>query len=424
MSTQRNNVSKTVANKLCTGCGVCVDVCPVHAIKMVCQKNVNEPIVDNHRCLGDKCGRCVSVCPGVGCDLKNISSSLFSGEDNERVDTYAGYYQSACVGYSTDYEIRYHSASGGVLSQMLLYLLEKKYVDGVVVTAYGEDHITPRSYIAVTKEEVLKARSSKYCPVSLDGVGNEMVKRGGRYVVVGLPCHIQGFRKREQKDKKFKNCVLGYFSIYCSCNRSFAMRDFLFDVYNVEKSSITNFSFRDNGCLGDMVIDTKKLEHSNCLAIPYIRYYGATRSFFKPHRCLTCIDHYGELADVSLGDIHIKPYSEDKVGINSWIIRSVQFKNIFEEAVQSGFIKMDEVPIDIVNQSQKKMLFPKKRRANAVMKLDRLIGRTTPCYDEPMPNAFMKDYLSAVVCHIQRFMGNHEFFKPVIKYLYDRKNKS
>ena len=423
MDTKKNNISRTVADKMCTGCGVCVDVCPVHAIKMSCQKDVNEPEIDNQQCLGEKCGRCASVCPGTGCELKNISLSLFSGQENERFDIHAGYYQTACVGYSTDYEIRYHSASGGGLSQMLLYLLEKKYVDGVVVTAYGEDHITPRSYIATTREDVLNARSSKYCPVSLNGVGNEMVRRGGRYVIVGLPCHIQGFRKREQKDRKFSECVFGYFSIYCSCNRSFAMRDFLFDVYNVDKSMITNFSFRDNGCLGDMVIDSKGEKSSNHLSVPYVSYYGASRSFFKPHRCLTCIDHYGALADVSFGDIHIKPYSEDKVGINSWIIRSNRFENIFEEAVRDGFITMNEVPIDIVNQSQCKMLFPKKRRANAAMKLDWLMGRTTPCYDEALPEASLKDYLSVMSCHVQRFMGRHEIFRPVIKYLYGRKSE-
>ncbi len=421
MSTRRYNVSNTVSNKLCTGCGVCEDVCPVHAIKMVCQKDINEPVIDDHLCLGEKCGRCVGVCPGVGCDLKKTSSLLFSKDDDEKRDSHAGYYQSAHVGYSMDYDIRYHSASGGVLSQMLIFLLDKKYVDGVVVTAYKEDHITPYSYIASTREEVLNARSSKYCPVSLCGVGNEMVKRGGRYVIVGLPCHIQGFRKREQKDKKFSDCVWGYFSIYCSCNRSFAMRDFLFDEYGVDKSTISSFSFRDNGCLGNMEIETREDEKTNHWTIPYVRYYGATRSFFKPHRCLTCIDHYGELADVCFGDIHIKPYSEDKIGINSWIIRSHRFKSIFEEAKEEGYIAMDEVSIDIVNQSQKKMLFPKKRRAKVAMTMDRMVGRMTPCYDESMPKALLKDYLSVAICHVQRFMGRHQLFKPVVKYLYNKK---
>ena len=412
-----NNISKTIKNKLCTGCGICEDVCPKHCITVKRVDAENRPVVDNDACLGDKCGRCLKVCPGMGVELKSLSQSLYS-ENEIKQDKYVGRYCSLHTGYSQDESIRRHSASGGMVSQFLIYLLDKNIIDGAVVTAFSEqDHITPVSYIARTREDVLRAKSSKYCPVALNKVGNEIVKTDGRYVIVGLPCHIQGFRKRAQIDRKFRERVIGYFSIYCSSNRTFNAQDYLLRKYETEKKDITYFAYRDNGCLGNMVIKHTRGKKE----IPYIRYYGALRSFFKPRRCLICIDHYGELADVCFGDIHIKPYSDDKVGISSWIVRNSYFESLFKQAEKDGYIKMDDLDVHTLNESQKAMLYPKQRRAHAVMNMDRLIGRKTVNYDLGLEKPKAKDYLSEIICHCQRFIGRHKALWSVIDFSYDRR---
>nr|MDK2850273.1 hypothetical protein [Candidatus Cloacimonadota bacterium] len=42
---------------LCTGCGACVDTCPVNALEMKDDKSV----VDEDTCID--CGACISSCP-------------------------------------------------------------------------------------------------------------------------------------------------------------------------------------------------------------------------------------------------------------------------------------------------------------------------------------------------------------------------
>ena len=432
-----NNINKTVRNNLCTGCGICEDVCPTHSIRIECRNGENSPVLEEKTCLGDKCGRCLKVCPGIGCNLTEMANKFFSNEDS-KTDKYIGLFQNLHTGYSLDDEIRWHSASGGMVSQFLIYLLDKKIIDGAVVTGFSEnDHITPVSYIARTKEDVLKARSSKYCPVALNKVGNEIKNSEGKYVIVGMPCHIQGFRKRASIDRKFSEHVVGYFSIYCSSNRTFYARDFLLKRYGVNKKEIKYFAFRDNGCLGSLVVDaagkgaefpsfaTNKSsecrESKSLISISFFRYYGALRSFFKPRRCLTCIDHYGELADVCFGDIHIKPYSDDKVGISSWIVRNPYFEDLFRQAEADGYITMSDVNARILNESQKAMLYPKQRRAHAIMNMDRMIGRKTAQYDIQLEKPHLKDYVSEIVCQCQRFVGRHKVLWGIIRYLYDRR---
>ena len=45
-----------VNNEKCTGCGACVDVCPVNAIKIE-----NEKAVIGEECID--CGACIAQCP-------------------------------------------------------------------------------------------------------------------------------------------------------------------------------------------------------------------------------------------------------------------------------------------------------------------------------------------------------------------------
>ena len=403
------NVNYTNSNKLCTGCGVCEDVCPKSAITIKRVDSEYKPIIDNNLCLGEKCSKCIKVCPGVGCNLKQRAKDLFAGESiNE--DKYIGQYVGLHTGYSLDEDIRFHSASGGIVSQFLIYLLENKIIDGAVVTGYGEDKITPYSYIAKTREDIIAARSSKYCPVTLNKIGNDIVKaEGNRYVIVGVPCHIQGFRKRASIDRKFREKVVGYFAIYCSSGRNFYSQDYIFKHYNVVKENIKNFQYRDNGCLGYLIIDTKDASSEKHVKVPFTTFYGSLlRSFFKPHRCLSCIDHYGELGDICFGDIHIKPYSEDKIGISSWITRSKYWEDLFQKAANEGYIRMDDLDAHTLNESQKVMLYPKKRKAAAVVMLDKLIGRKTPIYDKELEKPTLKDYMAVSMCHAQRFIGRHK----------------
>lgn len=153
----KKNVSLTVSGKLCMGCGVCEDICPQHCITI--QKGrLNVPYVDEYVCV--ECGLCRKVCAGLGVEIESLAKELFS--ETTRYHKMLGHYIKTYKGYSTEYENRFHCASGGCLSQFLIWLLEKGEVDGVVVTGFEKDSpMTPEVYIARNREEVLAGKSSK-----------------------------------------------------------------------------------------------------------------------------------------------------------------------------------------------------------------------------------------------------------------------
>lgn len=408
-----NNISKIVNNRLCTGCGICEDICPTHCIEVGTSNGENRPSVDSSKCIGEKCGRCLKACPGSGVCLVGLSENLF-GQKGVKTDKYIGRYVELYTGYSNDYEIRYHSASGGMVSQFLLWLLEKKYIDGAVVSAFDNSKpLMVRSYIAKTREDIINARSSKYGPVSMAGIIKTIKQdEGSRFVVVGLPCHIQGFRKAELIDKKLKEKIIGHFGILCSSGRSFNLTDFVFKERGISRNELKYFAYRDNGCLGEMVaVSAEKTYRER-----FQSYYHPLRSFFIPRRCLFCIDHYAELADISFGDIHIEPYIQDKVGINSIIVRSAFWNTLLKDAVKDGAVFLNDLAVDVLKKSQK-MAYKKKGRNGRFLELNRKLGRTVPLYDTVTEKVSIFSFFDYTQNRLQQFIGSHKNLWWLISFL-------
>ncbi len=409
MKNNTPNISHTLKHNLCTGCGVCQGACPTKAISFTIKKGEFRPQINEALCNNDKgCHRCYDVCPGVGVNLVAIANEKFN--DTEATTDYmAGRYLKCFSGYSNDYDIRYHSASGGMITQFLIFLLEKGYVDGAVVTKFDpKNELLVNSFIARTKQEILDAKSSKYSPVTLNTAASEIKASEGKYIIVGLPCHVQGFRKLEAIDKKFRERIAGYFTIYCSSGRSFYLTEHVFKERRIDKTKLSYFAYRDDGCLGSMVVKGKVKDEDCTYKERFQSYYHPLRSFFIPYRCLFCYDHYGELGDISFGDIHIDPYIDDKVGVNSLIVRNRMHLDWLMEAKKEGAITLDEISVDVVNSSQT-MAYKKKGSHTTFIKFCKILGMTMPEYDREHKDAHkLKSIITFVITRVQQFIGSHK----------------
>lgn len=81
-----------------------------------------------------------------------------------------------------------------------------------------------------------------------------------------------------------------------------------------------------------------------------------------------CIDHYGELGDICFGDIHIKPYSDDKIGVNSLIVKKQIWLDLLMECENDGAVELDEISFQTISDSQK-MSLKKKGRNGAFVNI-------------------------------------------------------
>lgn len=409
----KENIAKTVRNGLCLGCGVCQDICPKGCISIK-HGRINEPEVRDENCI--ECGKCLKVCAGLGIKIQEKSKQLFAS-GNEIDNIYLGRYLNCYKGYSTEYEIRYHSASGGCLSQFLIWLLEKKEIDGAIVTKFRDGApMTPQTFIARTKEEILSGKSSKYCVVSMEGILTEIKKTSGRYVVVGLPCHIHAMRKCMDVDKTIRERIVGCFAIYCSSNKTMDSQRYLLYRYGVDKKRLKNFAYRDNGCLGSMYFRDEKGD-SLVKPVYYLDYYLGMRAFFSVPRCGLCNDFFGELADVSFGDLNRGKPDDDPIGINTLITRSKHWDCLMRECMEDGALHLETLDEDSMVNAQGYCKAGKKGPGfYANYNIRKQQDKAVPEYDNLLGiNPGKKGYVKVLASSIQRFIGKHEVLWPIIK---------
>lgn len=165
--------------RLCTGCMLCVSVCPCKAVK-VSKKHHNGyyyPKIDETICTG--CGLCREKCPQ---NDKRLFSEQYRNEN-------------VYLGWSKDRKLRRSSSSGGVFGELAGYILSK---GGVVIgAAYSSDY-TKVMHVAIDDvRDLSRLRPSKYVQSDTSNIWEQVKQfvKDGRYVLFsGLPCHIDALR--------------------------------------------------------------------------------------------------------------------------------------------------------------------------------------------------------------------------------------
>lgn len=339
----KDNISRYVDDDLCAGCGTCYGICPKNAVRMRVVEGRYVPRIDNDRCT--ECGLCINVCPVLDWNRPMI--------DRGGREFFLGHFIKTYAGWSTNEAIRWTSASGGVVSTLLLFLLESGFIDGAVVVGTNPAKpLLPRVFIARTKKDVLSSSGSKYCPVPLNTIIRDLMLEEGKFAVVGLPCHIRGLRKAEENNKKLKGKIVLHIGIFCSHTLTFDGTDLLLAKLGIKKRFVEKLEYRGRGWPGNLYVT---LCDSSTVKKPYFDYWFPLFAphFFTPSGCMFCSDHTSESSDISCGDAWIPNILvRDREGASMIISRTELGEKILESAIEKGLLKLAEIDPKKVIQSQ------------------------------------------------------------------------
>ncbi|MEM2292717.1 MAG: Coenzyme F420 hydrogenase/dehydrogenase, beta subunit C-terminal domain [Nitrososphaerota archaeon] len=314
--------------KLCVGCGACISLCPHNAVYLKFENDDVVPWVDEKRCI--KCGICISFCPITQLyQVKELSIPVLIGK-----------VKAVFFGYSSNSYIRYHGASGGIATCLLLYMLDKGIVDKVLVTRFSR--LLPKSEITNNKEVILDAQGSIYFKgftlTNLRLLMDE-VKKGKRVAIVGLPCQIHVLRKLFRKKLDY------ILFIGLVCNHVIDLWYLEYVVMRFLKNSrrILHLKPRRNGWPGSINIIFEDFSgHVIEKKIPLISFwsYLCKLGVNAPLGCFLCLDHLATEADVVLGDGWHPKFYGNKDGVSLIIVRSERLLELIKECDNQGVLHL------------------------------------------------------------------------------------
>lgn len=405
----KNLISNVVKKNLCTGCGTCVSLCPTEAIKIIIDENKGIYIseVIEEKC--NSCGICFKVCPGHEVDFKRLNLDIF---EKESENILIGNYINCYVGYSTNYHIRYNSASGGLITALLIFALENGLINGALVTRMKKDKpLEPESFIARTKEEIIGAKGSKYCPVpaniALKGILDS--KKGEKFAVVGLPCHIQGIRKAEQLNKKLKEKIVMHLGIFCNHAPNLWATKLFIKRLKLRENELNKLDYRGEGYPGSMKIFQENINH----IVPLSKYGGFIGThFFHPTRCLMCSDGICELADISFGDAWLPEFSDEIIGKSILVSKSQAGEQLLQAMISKNEIELERISVNKLIQSQATMLRFKKKNPSVYKKLFQI----TPKVDNLLDSSAV-DIILALFPYLNSKASSKSFMRNILCYV-------
>jgi coenzyme F420 hydrogenase subunit beta len=408
------NKNKTIeefsGDGLCTGCGTCAGICPRNAIEMVIdhKRRIYIPELDREKC--NQCGICFKVCPGHSVDFNTLNHEIFG---REQQDILLGNYLSFYTGHAADRNIRYQSASGGLITALLIFALEEGVIDGALVTRMSiNSPLTPEPFVARTREEIINAARSKYCPVPANIALKEILQAGDRdrFAVVGLPCHLHGLRKAGILNNRIKQNIVFYFGLFCNHTPTFAATDYILHKVKIKKEDVKKLNYRAEGWPGKMKITLKDKEIYFSLNDYWRSGFG---SFFRPERCVLCADMVAELSDISFGDAWIGEYASDRMGTSLAISRSVTGEELLKNALDKGVISLESISRNKVIWSTRQVTKFKKG-VPVRFSILKLMGKQVPDYKTTYPKPGVAVYFSSLSCYFCGYLGKKRFLWGIL----------
>jgi len=356
-------LKETVIDKgLCTGCGTCVGVCPTQLIDLCYIDGEAEPYLAKPPCVN--CKLCLEICPGKDIPILEMEKMTFGRARNLDIDEF-GIYQKCFVAYAADENIRSSGASGGTVTALLAYALDKGIVDAVIVAGFNDrmPYRQEAKIVTESKELTRYARSKHGGPVPTNALLHQAVFDKGipRLAIVGLPCHVHGIRKMQllEKPREVADSTKLILGLFCGSQFYFeATRHLLMercDVMSLDEVEIIDY--RWGAWPGGFYVKTK--DGKEVLIDRFDYTFNKFISYVRD-RCMVCIDHGAELADISFGDYW---YSGCKVGDLGWniiLVRTNLGMEILEDAANAGYVVIEEASTDQIARSGREV----KRHTN------------------------------------------------------------
>lgn len=266
-------------------------------------------------------------------------------------DPLIGSFEASYVGHVAEDAFRAGGSSGGMVSWVAVELLRRGLVDGIAHVAPADPIREGRFFgyrVSRNVEEVRQGAKSRYYPVDLSQVIEEIRAVPGRYAVVGVPCFIKAIHLLRAEDAVLRERIAYTLGLFCGHMKSARLVESFAWQLDAPVDDVRAVEYRRKDPERPANWYTAQLT----LADGSARWqdwwhlvdgdWGA--GFFQNSACDYCDDVVAETADVSFGDAWVEPYSSDGRGTNVVIVRSPELAELVAAAI--GERRLALAPVD------------------------------------------------------------------------------
>jgi coenzyme F420 hydrogenase subunit beta len=348
-------IEEVMAARLCLGCGACAYASggayemlddPVEGLR---------PRLKAGRSAADLAPACLAVCPVVEVDFGLLDGEPKHPELTQDFLKEWGPITKVWEGHASDPEIRFQGSSGGVLTAIAAFCLEKAGMTGALhIRQSKADPIRNVTQLSRTRAELLSATGSRYAPASVCEKLGEVEHAEAPCVVIGKPVEIAATRKATSANPALAEKVGVTLSFYCAESPPTAATSQLLSDLGVDAARLEEIRYRGEGWPGNF--STRAREAVEKVAHLTYRESWAFLQSFRPWSTQIWPDGGGELADISCGD----PWYEEPDGINPGfslvVARTGKGVEIVEGAIAAGYLTLRPAELWKIPASQKGLL--------------------------------------------------------------------
>ena len=341
-----NLINEVQKPGLCHRCGGCVTFCTsINYGALEMDESGAPRYADKEKCI--ECGLCYSICPEID----------EYQEETKKVAGWVppiGHVIETTVARAMNPVIRGKATDGGVVTALLVHLLDRGHIDGAIVTHQTGPFIR-EPFLATTRQEIIDSAGfyfdsshgvkhfghdySTYSP-SVQEFRPMMQKGLRRVALVGTPCQIKTVRKMEAMSIVPSDSIKVTLGLFCSGN-------FIFDEPERKKlEKAGGFKWEDVRKVNLKETLMIHLTNGQMKTIPLDKI-----DFMKRYACRFCPDYASEYADISFGGLG----AED--GWTTVMTRSAQGRAMLADARGNtieafDFKQQQDLPAKILDKIQ------------------------------------------------------------------------
>lgn len=343
---EKENISCIVDNFLCTACGACILSCPQRAISIIEDSaGFLKARIDRSLCIN--CAKCLDICP-------QFNFPQFNSLD----DYFIGNYLESYIGHANNKRVREVGQSGGIVTALLLYLLDSKKIDNAILNRFNPETLSTEVKLASSDEDVLKSAGSLYVQSSV----LSEIDPSKKSAIVTLGCQSQGLMALKRRKLYKPEYIIG---LICAGNYSRQYIEAIIGDRYLNKD-IEYFRFRDkrfSGWPGNIAIYLRngKIINMN----PKVRH--RLKKVYECYHCLFCFDQMNIMSDLVIGDPWgIKINNNDRtLGESIIIARTEKGKELIDEAISKGYINVMPLQSSLIFSGQTVQTRHKKKVLSA-----------------------------------------------------------